>query len=107
VAKLVESSVASYDTPMDFEWDPDKAASNQNKHGVSFHEAATVFGDPLAITYYDPDHSEDEDRYLTFGMSNEGNVLVVSHTDRGDSTRIISARRATRKEKKSYEEESG
>jgi uncharacterized DUF497 family protein len=70
---------------MEFEWDPDKATSNKAKHGVSFHEAATVFGDPLALTYFDPDHSDDEDRFVTFGMSNEGNVLVVSHTDRGDS----------------------
>jgi uncharacterized protein len=90
---------------MDFEWDADKANGNITKHGVSFHEAATVFGDPLALTYFDPDHSEDEDRYLTFGFSSEGVLLVVSHTDRGDTTRIISARLATRKEKKSYEEE--
>ena len=90
---------------MEFEWDADKAAANIAKHGVSFHEAATVFGDPLALTYFDPDHSVDEDRYLTFGLSSEGVLLVVSHTDRGEKTRIISARRATRKEKKSYEEE--
>jgi uncharacterized DUF497 family protein len=65
---------------------------------------ATAFGDPLAITYSDPDHSEDEDRFLTFGHSSAGNLLVVSHTDRGRRTRIISARRATRKERKLYEE---
>jgi len=88
---------------MEFEWDPDKAASNLAKHGVAFAEAATVFGDPLAITYFDPDHSDEEDRFLTFGHSNEGHVLVVSHTDRHDRTRIISARRATRKERKQYE----
>jgi uncharacterized DUF497 family protein len=65
---------------------------------------ATVFGDPLAITYFDPDHSDDEDRFLTFGHSNEGHLLVVSHTDRDDRTRIISARPATRKERKQYEQ---
>ncbi len=89
---------------MEFEWDPEKAARNWVKHGVSFHEAATVFGDPLAITYHDPDHSEDEERFLTFGHSNEGHLLVVSHTDRGERTRIISARRATRRERKIYED---
>ena len=89
---------------MEFEWDPDKAARNLAKHGVAFHEAATVFGDPLAVTYLDPDHSEEEDRFLTFGRSSEGHLLVVSHTDREDRTRIISARRATRKERKAYAE---
>ncbi len=89
---------------MEFEWDPGKAARNSVKHGVSFHEAATVFGDPLALTYFDPDHSEDEDRFLTFGHSQQGRLLVVSHTDRGDRTRIISAREVTRREKKQYEE---
>ncbi len=89
---------------MEFEWDPEKAARNLAKHGVSFHEAATVFGDPLAVTYHDPDHAENEDRFLTFGHSSEGRLLVVSHTDRDDRTRIISARKATRKEGKQYEE---
>jgi uncharacterized DUF497 family protein len=89
---------------MDFEWDPEKAASNLAKHGVAFHEAATVFDDPMAVTYFDPDHSDDEERFLTFGHSNQGKLLVVSHTDRNDHTRIISARRATRKERKQYEE---
>jgi hypothetical protein len=90
---------------MDFEWDPDKAASNLTKHGVAFAEAATVFGDPLAITYYDPDHSDEEERFLTFGESSEGRLLVVSHTDREDRIRIISARMATGRERKIYEEE--
>jgi uncharacterized DUF497 family protein len=90
---------------MEFEWDPDKAIRNLAKHGVSFQEAATVFGDPLAMTYLDPDHSEEEDRFLTFGHSSNGRLLVVSHTDREDRTRIISARRMTRKERKAYEEE--
>ena len=88
---------------MDFEWDPAKATKNLAKHGVSFAEAATVFGDPLAITFADPDHSTDEDRYVTFGHAGEGYLLVVSHTDRDDRTRIISARRAGRKERRIYE----
>jgi len=90
---------------LEFEWDPDKAVRNLAKHGVSFQEAATVFGDPLAVTYLDPDHSEEEDRFLKFGHSSDGHLLVVSHTDRDDRTRIISARRATRRERKAYEEE--
>jgi uncharacterized DUF497 family protein len=89
---------------MEFEWDPEKAARNGAKHGVSFPEAATVFGDPLAITYDDPDHSDEEDRFITFGHSVEGRLIVVAHTDRGDHTRIISARLATRRERKLYEE---
>src|SRR5262245_6437369 len=93
-----------YDLRMEFEWDPEKAAGNLAKHGIAFQEAASVFGDPLAVTYYDPDHSEDEDRFITFGHSSQGRVLVVSHTDRDDRTRIISARQATRKERKQYEE---
>ncbi len=88
---------------MEFEWDPDKATSNLAKHGVSFAEAATVFGDPMAVTFADPDHSSDEDLFLTFGHSADGHLLVVSHTDREDRTRIISARRATRKERRVYE----
>ena len=89
---------------MEFEWDPEKAERNLAKHGVSFHEAGTVFGDPLAITFSDPDHSEEDDRFLTFGHSSEQQLLVVSHADRGEITRIISARRATRKERKFYAE---
>lgn len=88
---------------MEFEWDPDKADSNWHKHGVSFHEAATIFDDPLAITYFDPQHSDEEDRFLTFGHSANGHFLVVSHTDRDDRTRIISARLGTRKERNAYE----
>jgi uncharacterized DUF497 family protein len=89
---------------MDFEWDAAKAERNLDKHDVSFKEAATVFGDPLAVTYADPDHSDDEDRYLTFGQSSDGRFLVVSHTDREDRTRIISARKMSRKERKQHEE---
>ena len=88
---------------MEFEWDSVKAAGNLQKHGVAFHEAATVFGDPSAITYFDPDHSEAEDRFLTFGHSVNGRLLTVSHTDRGDKTRLISARLATRRENRIYE----
>lgn len=88
---------------LEFEWDPDKAAANIRKHGVTFEEAATVFGDPLSLTAHDPDHSEDEDRYITMGTSVEGRPLIVSHTDRDDRIRIISARKATRREQKAYE----
>ncbi|HYH68217.1 MAG TPA: BrnT family toxin [Urbifossiella sp.] len=89
---------------MDFEWDDDKAASNETKHGVPFTEAVTVFGDPLALTGYDPAHSDDEDRYITMGQSEGGRLLIVSHTDRGDKVRIISARVASRAERKDYED---
>jgi uncharacterized DUF497 family protein len=89
---------------MEFEWDPDKAARNVAKHGVAFGEAATIFGDPRALTFADPDHSDDEDRFLTFGQSAEGHLLIVSHTDREERTRIISARRVTRKERRIYEQ---
>jgi len=90
---------------MDFEWDEDKAAQNLRKHKVAFTEAATVFGDPLSATFPDPDRSIDEDRYITIGTSDRGHVLIVSHTDRADRIRIISARKATRRERDSYEEE--
>ena len=84
LARAVEPGYVEF---MEFEWDPEKALGNVAKHGVSLHEAATVFGDPLAVTFYDPDHSQEEDRFLTFGQSSEGQLLVVSHTDRGDVTR--------------------
>ncbi len=89
---------------MEFEWDPDKAAANEKKHGVTFLEAATIFGDPLAITFVDPDHSANEQRYLTFGLSRFDRLLIVSHTDRESRIRIISARVMTRREVKIYEE---
>ncbi|MFH1907893.1 MAG: BrnT family toxin [Chloroflexota bacterium] len=89
---------------MDFEWDPRKAEINLRKHGVSFTEAGTVFGDYLAITVPDPDHSDDEDRYITIGWSNRRRLLMVAHTDRGDCIRIISARELTKAERKDYEE---
>lgn len=88
---------------MEFEWDEEKAEANRTKHGVSFPEASTVFGDPLSLTQYDPDHSDDEDRYVTMGESSDGRLLVVSHTDRDNRIRIISARRATRRDRKAYE----
>ena len=90
---------------IEFEWDPDKAKKNIKKHQVSFNEAATVFGDPLSMTFYDPDHSIDENRFITVGLSHLGNLLIVSHTDRDDRIRIISARKTTRCERKFYEEQ--
>jgi uncharacterized DUF497 family protein len=87
-----------------FEWDPKKSEGNLKKHGVTFQEAATVFGDPLAITFNDPDHSEEEERCLTFGLSLQNRLVVVSHTERANKTRIISARLMDRKEKVIYEE---
>jgi hypothetical protein len=88
---------------LEFEWDSDKASSNIAKHGVPFEEAATVFGDPLSLTVYDPDHSQDEDRYITMGTSVENRLLLVAHTDRDDRIRVISARIATKRERKAYE----
>ena len=89
---------------MQFEWDPAKAEANLTKHGVSFEEAASAFEDPLSATGADPDHSIREARFLTFGLSSCGRVLVVSHADRRGSIRIISARPATRSERRLYEE---
>ena len=89
---------------MNFEWDPEKATRNRRKHGVSFHEAATVFADPLAVTYHDPDHSISEERFITVGMSRSDRVLLVAHSDRGENIRIISARKTTVQERKHYEE---
>jgi len=89
---------------LQFEWDEEKAKKNLNKHGVSFEEASAVFGDPLAITIPDPLHSEDEDRFITLGESSRRRLLVVVSTERGDNIRIISARVATRRERKDYEE---
>ena len=88
---------------MKLEWDPKKAAENERKHQVSFHEASTVFGDPLAITFTDPDHSKAEYRFLTYGMSRFNRLLIVSHTEREGRVRIITARKATRRERRIYE----
>ncbi len=87
-----------------FEWDENKARRNIEKHGVSFEEAATVFGDPLSLTIDDPLHSGDEERFVTVGETVNQGILVVVHTERGDSIRIINARKATRNERKTYEE---
>ena len=89
---------------LEFEWDPAKAELNLKEHGVSFDEATTVFRDTLSITIADPDHSDSGDRFIDIGMSHRGQLLVVSYTERKDKIRIISARRATRTERKSYEE---
>ena len=88
-----------------FEWDPEKADSNIQKHGVSFDEASTVFGDPLSLLMPDPDHSADEQRYVVLGVSAQQKLLVVAFAERPPNTRLISARRATRAERKRYEEE--
>jgi len=90
--------------PLSFEWDENKARSNPAKHGVSFGDATTVFGDPLSLTIPDPEHSQAEDRFIIVGHSHRRELLVVVHTDRGDNIRIISARRASRRERRTYEE---
>ena len=89
---------------MDHEWDQEKAASNLEKHGVTFEEATTVFGDPLYIDFYDPNHSVDEHRYLIMGQSTAGRLLIVSYTERDEVVRLISAREVTASERKAYEE---
>ena len=87
---------------MRFEWDPEKARRNIAKHGLSFEEAATAFGDPLSLTKFDPDHSEDEDRFVLLGASHAGRLVVVSHTHRGKRIRLISARLASKRERRTY-----
>ena len=89
---------------MIFEWDEARAKANLAKHGVSFEQASTVFGDPLSLTIRDPLHSDDEDRFVTIGVSADYRVLVVVHTDREGRIRIISGRLAVRREMKDYEE---
>lgn len=86
-----------------FEWDPQKAKSNLKKHGVSFEEASTAFQDTFSLTIDDPLHSMDGERVVLIGMSNKNRLLVVVHTERGDNIRIISARKATKEERKNYE----
>jgi uncharacterized DUF497 family protein len=88
---------------MRFEWDEEKAAQNLTKHNVSFAAAASVFGDPLSDTFDDPDHSEEEHRFLIIGTSEQGRMLIVAHTDDGETVCIISAREPTRGERESYE----
>jgi uncharacterized DUF497 family protein len=89
---------------IEFEWDPAKASTNLKKHGVAFAEAATVFRDALSFTWFDPHHSGGEERYLTLGLSQLERVIVVAHTERGERIRIISARKATRRETEFYEQ---
>jgi len=87
-----------------FEWDPNKATENIANHGISFDEASTTFRDTLSLVIYDPLHSEEEDRFVLIGSSNKDRLLVVVHMERGDNIRLISARKATKKERKQYEE---
>ena len=91
---------------MEFEWDPDKAEENLTKHGVGFVEASTVFSDPLEVTIPDPEHSDDEVRFLSLGLSADGRLLVVAYTEREGTIRIIHARVAAPKERRAYEQES-
>lgn len=89
---------------MDFEWDPNKATLNLEKHGVSFQEAATVFDDPLSVAVPDPDHSLEEQRFIIVGSSHRGRGLIVAYTERDDRVRIITARELTPNERKAYEQ---
>ena len=89
---------------MEFEWDEGKAKGNLIKHGVSFDEAKTVFDDLLYVDFYDPSHSEDEDRYLAIGESSRGRLLIISYTERGNKNRLISARETTKTERETYAE---
>jgi uncharacterized DUF497 family protein len=93
-----------YNVSMRYNWDPRRAATNLRAHGVSFEEAATALRDELALTGRDPDHSVGEARYVTFGVSARGRLLVVAHTEQSGVIRIISARSATRSERRIYEE---
>jgi len=88
---------------MRFSWDLSKDLLNQRDHGITFQEATTVFGDSLAVTVSDPDHSVGEERFITIGQSSSGRLLVVCHIEQGDTIRIISARRPTAHERKDYE----
>ena len=88
---------------LSFEWHEAKAAANLKKHGISFEEAQTVFHDPLALTIGDPKHSQDEQRFIDIGYSAQGRLLVVAYTERGETIRIISSRRATKSERSAYE----
>jgi hypothetical protein len=89
---------------MTFEWDEEKARANLEKHGVSFDEAQTVFDDPLYVDFYDPEHSYEEHRYIIVGESRQGRLLLVSYTERGGVTRLISSRETTPAERRDYEE---
>lgn len=89
---------------IEFEWDPQKAKANESKHNVTFYDASEVFEDYYSSTIRDPDHSQEEARYLIFGVTKSGKYLVVSYTDRNDRIRIISARHMTPRERKAYEQ---
>jgi uncharacterized protein len=89
---------------VNFEWDPRKDAAKERKHGITFDEASSVFGDPFALTADDPDHSLDERRFLTVGYSTQHRLIIVAHTDRTDCIRIINAREVTPAERERYEE---
>ena len=92
---------------LNFQWDRAKAAANLRKHGISFEDAASAFGDPLSISIPDPDHSESEERLVLLGMTQRHRLVVVVHIEQGDTIRIISARPATSAERRDYEEEQG
>jgi len=87
-----------------FEWDPDKAKKNLEDHGITFDEASTAFRDTLSLVVFDPLHSEEEDRFILIGISHKSRLLVIVHTERVDNIRLISARKATKKERAQYEE---
>ena len=89
---------------MEFEWDETKAAANLANHSVSFEEAKSIFDDPLYVDFYDPDHSQDEHRYIIIGLSRQGRLLLVSYTERDGMIRLINAREVTRSEREAYEE---
>jgi uncharacterized protein len=96
--------VAGASMKPDFEWDPEKAQKNIRKHEVDFEEASSIFDDPMFITVIDEEHSNDEERYITIGLSNKNRLLLVAHAERDDRIRIISARKVTKNEEKFYEE---
>ena len=108
-ADLGERSPREFEVPrmtfqFTFEWDARKAAANAEKHGVTFDEALSAFSDPLSRSIPDPDHSTNEDRFLLLGLSASGRLLAVAHTERADRIRLISARLASKRERRSYEE---
>jgi uncharacterized DUF497 family protein len=98
-----EKKASLHNYGMNYEWDENKAKTNFIKHAVTFDEAKTVFDDPLYVDFFDPDHSIEECRYLRLGLSAHQRLLLVSYTERCGTIRIISARFATRSERKSYE----
>ncbi len=88
----------------DFDWDREKEKKNISKHDVDFDEASSIFNDPIYITFLDEEHSTNEERYITIGLSSKGRLLLVAHTDRNNHIRIISARKATKNEERFYQE---